>query len=96
MLEHCGELGVVHFRQWRHHHQHQTDGERNVGGATGRRLDGRAHLWQEMTDPHPHRHRQEDPKREVAVEEGEATVHGKVARCITYHSSAAICRQRSS
>ena len=69
--EHVAHFLVMHLRQRRIHHQDQTDGDRDGSGAHAQARDGMGDAGDEVGNQHPGEHRQEDPKGEEAVEEGE-------------------------
>jgi len=59
------------FGQGRVHHQDQADGDGDVGGANRDRVvESFNRSGEEVTDPNPNRHGQENPQGQVAVKGG--------------------------
>jgi hypothetical protein len=67
--EDIAELLVPDLRQRRIHHQDQADGDGNVGRADLEALDELLDTRYDVAQPHADGHGQEDPDRQVAIEE---------------------------
>ena len=67
IAEDLAQFVVMHLGQRRVHHQNQTDGDGDVGGADLELVDKALDAGHQRTQPHPDGHRQEDPQRQVAV-----------------------------
>ena len=90
---HGGQVFVAHLGKRRVHHQHQTDGDGDVGTADLVAADDGLDVRHQPAQGQAQRHGGEDPQREIAVEEREFAgelAHGGLAAGQRRESS--VCR----
>ena len=75
---------ITHLGQRRIHHDDEADGDGDVGGADLKAVDEGRRGWDEVADGDADSHGEEDPEREIAVQEGEvlALLQGRRVRLV--------------
>ncbi|MNK96962.1 hypothetical protein D3C87_1172740 [compost metagenome] len=85
---HGAHGAVIHLGERRVHHQDEAYGQRHVGGSDRHRLVPLGHLGEQIANPHPNRHGDEDPEGEIAVEKTHFFADGQIAAgCCTHHET---------